>query len=491
MIGGREEPNRRYDYAYKEIEEVIYYQEDVEGCSRNRQEQHERSKGTAHESGGGNGSGRNILSRLFPLLCIASWFTCSISLTVYNKWLFSPSSSGGLGFPFPITVTMFHMFSNATLAWCVHFIGVLAGRVSVQQQQQQQYATNQKRHAPTTSLRSIMTMTFDFLRRWKFDLASLWSPLSSGSGTGCCVGLRSKVCCCTSLLDVVFSGFLLSVLFVSLVSGFDIALTNTSFIYLDASLVEVIKPSNVLFVLVIGIVLKMRVAVSRTMVGSVLLIVVGQVLITMNVESGVDVKGMEIVLLATFMSAVRMVLFEVLLHGGTGANFLSLPRKLTALELVAMTMPGAGAVLAIATKVPYKLPNRLCEDYPQWCPISRDTNRTESDSSELYSEFYILSLNSGTTKFDSNDDDGKSTGSTHDATSLDKVFTYICYGALLAFMLNVSELGVVQCTDSLTTSLLGVVKLLLLFIATNVMLGEHFGNVQLAGVALVIGGMLL
>ena len=56
---------------------------------------------------------------------------------------------------------------------------------------------------------------------------------------------------------------------------------------------------------------------------------------------------------------------------------------------------------------------------------------------------------------------------------------------------SVSELGVVACTDSLTTSLLGVLKLLLLFIATHVILGESMGPVQGIGLAVVLIGMLV
>ena len=52
-------------------------------------------------------------------------------------------------------------------------------------------------------------------------------------------------------------------------------------------------------------------------------------------------------------------------------------------------------------------------------------------------------------------------------------------------------MGVVACTDSLTTSLLGVLKLLLLFIATHIFLGESMGPVQAIGLAVVLIGMLV
>ena len=64
------------------------------------------------------------------------------------------------------------------------------------------------------------------------------------------------------------------------------------------------------------------------------------------------------------------------------------------------------------------------------------------------------------------------------------VMVFVCVGV-------VSELAVVACTDSLTTSLLGVLKLLLLFVATHLVLGESMGPVQAIGLAVVLIGMLV
>lgn len=160
-------------------------------------------------------------------------------------------------------------------------------------------------------------------------------------------------------------GLLTAVLSVSLITGLDIALTNTSFVYLDASLVEVLKPANVLFVLLFGLFLGLRTLSSKTMF-SVALIVLGQLLITSHARE-LDLKGIDIVLLAVLMSAAKIVLLEVLLHGGGATKVFKLARKLDAVETVAFTMPGAGIVLLAATNVPYKDENRLCTDYPAWC----------------------------------------------------------------------------------------------------------------------------
>ena len=364
-------------------------------------------------------------------MCVAVWFTCSISLTVYNKWLFNKrgGKASAAGFPFPVTVTCFHMFSNATLAWMVHFNPCV--------------------------------------RSWRFDLESLYA--SEGSFHGNDAGFVSR--CCSWLPP---RSFLLSVLSVSVISGLDIALTNTSFIYLPASLVEVIKPSNVLFVLLFGLLLGLR-RLNRLVVCSIAMIVGGQVLITSH-AARFDWKGFEIVLAAVVMSAMKVTLLEVLLHGGVpSSTMLKLPRKLNAVEAMAFTMPGAGVILAGAVFLPYKSHSRICEDYPRWCI-------TDKAQEHVYvSEFELL--------FGNNDVNDSFRRGNHELWA--RFVSFVLIGASMAFLLNVSELAVVACTDSLTTSLLGVLKLIMLFVATNLLLGETMSFWQIMGVSIVLVGMIV
>ena len=328
-----------------------------------------------------------------------------------------------------MTVTCFHMFSNATLAWAVHFNPCV--------------------------------------RSWRFDLASLYAAPGAPAGRP---GAEAAARGCGRWLPP--RSFVLSVLSVSVISGLDIALTNTSFIYLPASLVEVIKPSNVLFVLLFGLLLGLR-RLSRLVVCSVAMIVGGQVLITSH-AARFDWKGFEIVLAAVVMSAMKVTLLEVLLHGGASGSLLQLPRKLNAVETMAFTMPGAGVILAGAIFIPYKSHGRLCADYPRWC-----IGGATADS--YVSEFELL--------FGSNEvNDAFRDG--HDAV-WGRVVAFVLMGACMAFLLNVSELAVVACTDSLTTSLLGVLKLILLFVATNLLLGETMSFWQILGVAIVLVGMIV
>ena len=51
-------------------------------------------------------------------LTIASRFVFAMILSLYNKWMFAPEH---FGFPFPLLVTMLHMFVQALLASILRF----------------------------------------------------------------------------------------------------------------------------------------------------------------------------------------------------------------------------------------------------------------------------------------------------------------------------------------------------------------------------------
>ena len=45
-------------------------------------------------------------------LYVGLWITLSAGVILYNKWILT-----GFGFPFPVTLTMFHMFFCSVLAF--------------------------------------------------------------------------------------------------------------------------------------------------------------------------------------------------------------------------------------------------------------------------------------------------------------------------------------------------------------------------------------
>ena len=125
------------DYSYAEVieEHNTAHEQTARLPQRSASDSPSPSSSTAH------GRGRHSLFSfsaalpwtrthgryVYAVACTCVWFTCSISLTVYNKWLFSPSPHGA-GFPFPITVTTIHMFSNAGMAWLGHFLRRCVGK---------------------------------------------------------------------------------------------------------------------------------------------------------------------------------------------------------------------------------------------------------------------------------------------------------------------------------------------------------------------------
>ncbi|CEP63710.1 Ymd8p LALA0_S09e00760g [Lachancea lanzarotensis] len=49
------------------------------------------------------------------LILIGGWYACSITLSIYNKWMFDPEL--GLSVPYPILVTSFHQWLLLAISW--------------------------------------------------------------------------------------------------------------------------------------------------------------------------------------------------------------------------------------------------------------------------------------------------------------------------------------------------------------------------------------
>ena len=111
------------DYSYSEVvQEHPTVHELPQPCSSSSASASQRivSSSSSDAAAARLGQPQSNKRHLYAIACTCVWFTCSISLTVYNKWLFSPVPHGA-GFPFPVTVTTIHMFSNAGMAWLGHF----------------------------------------------------------------------------------------------------------------------------------------------------------------------------------------------------------------------------------------------------------------------------------------------------------------------------------------------------------------------------------
>jgi len=318
----------------------------------------------------------------------------------FRRWLFSPAPLGQ-GFPFPVLTTTVHMFFQSGIA-------VLIARVM------------------------------------------RWSKRSAAGG-------RRE----PELSDAAVAGwreYLVIIGPISFFLGTDIALTNTSFMYLQASFVEMVKPSSNILVFVASVALGLRKPALVTAL-TVLLMTLGQFLIDFS-ASRFDLKGFIIVMLAAAMGAARNVLIECRMHGtgiGIGGR-----RKLNSLEMMQKVMPGAGFILLFVLLVPYKQTSRLCDEYPHFCP-----EKAGPFVSELQLMFQppfweaIVPLGAA-----------------------------VIAGASLAFLLNMSEFLLYGIgLSALTMQSAGLVKLMLLFVATSEAFNEHINARQGLGIAMGMAGV--
>lgn len=317
---------------------------------------------------------------------ILAWYAVSISLVLYNKWLFSPYPKGH-GFPLPILVTAFHMFTNASFALMI--LGCKGEMKGM--------------HGETGGL-----------------LVLVWVIAP-----------------------------------VSLFLGLEIALSNTSFVYLEASFVEMVKPLTLAWTLLLSFGLQL-IQPSVRIVFAILLMIAGQVLITYE-EAHFVWKGFAIVLLATVMAAFRCVIVQLLLQGRR------LKEKLNPLQAMSFIMPGAGAILLIAALVPYKSAKELCLNYPHYCTVVPD-GRTHVNE---YALLFGIAPPSG---------------------YLLTFFT-VGLGAGLAILLNLSEFFIIGRNSALTLTIAGFAKLMILFVFTTFWLKESLSIGQFLGLGLALAGV--
>eukprot|EP00899_Mesostigma_viride_P006632 jgi/Mesvir1/15970/Mv08281-RA.2 len=240
------------------------------------------------------------------------------------------------------------------------------------------------------------------------------------------------------------------------VLGLDVAMSNTSFIYLDASFVEMVKPSSLVWVLLLSFAWGLK-RPSGALLTCVLLILVGQFLISYNAVN-FDVKGFFIVEFAAVMAAGRCVLIEVLLHGAT------LSRHLHTLEAIVLIMPGAALLLLLVLLLPYKSPVRVCSMFPDFC-------FPEASKHDYLSEADLLYYGWHTVKW-------KTTG------------ILVLASGSLAFGLNLVEFVIINFSSALTLNVAGILKLVLVFAATTAAFNEPIALWQMAGLVCAMVGII-
>jgi len=288
---------------------------------------------------------------------------------------------------------------------------------------------------------------------------------------------------------------------VGLFTGVDIALSNTSFIYLEASFVEMVKSSTPIWTLLLSVGLGLQ-RPSYALTACVLVMVAGQVAITHG-EAAFDALGFGIVLTAAVGAAIRITLMQRLmlvrfptqeeghhserqqerqeeqeelrdqpsddeLLGGESPAERNQGETMSSFQAMAHVFPVSALVMVLALPVRYKERGAVCRDYPSYCL------EDVSPDARYYSELEMLLHGSQ--------------GAGRPSTG--GVLLLSCGGAVLALALNGLEFVVVHRSSALTYTVMGILKIILVFVAAALIFGNEITRLQIFGVVLSTCGML-
>ncbi|ODV79718.1 TPT-domain-containing protein [Suhomyces tanzawaensis NRRL Y-17324] len=204
---------------------------------------------------------RNPPSKLLEAaVYIAGWYLFSLSISIYNKWMFGK----GLDFKFPILITSFHQFCLIFLSTGVLYL--------------------QPHLHPTVNEPTSLAMSWR--RFWAVFRIDFWT-----------YGRQILPC--------------------SLASSGDIGLSNVSFRFISLSLYTMLKTSSLVFVLLFGLLFRLE-KFNWRLVIIVLVMTVSVVMMVKkpdNVDSADDhnVVGIFMVLTASMVSGLRWSFTQLLL----------------------------------------------------------------------------------------------------------------------------------------------------------------------------------
>ncbi|KAK4454757.1 hypothetical protein QBC34DRAFT_392543 [Podospora aff. communis PSN243] len=237
---------------------------------------------------------RNVLKRLLiNITLILLWYTFSLSISLYNKWMFD---KGKLNFPFPMFTTSMHMLVQFTLASIVLFLFP-----SLRPKNGHKSDLGQSRHE---SERPLMTKMFYLTRIGPCGIAT----------------------------------------------GLDIGLGNTSLQFITLTFYTMCKSSSLAFVLLFAFAFRLEsptwrlIAIIATMTFGVVMMVAGEVEFHLG--------GFILVISAAFFSGFRWALTQILLlrNPATSNPFSSIfflaPIMFITLFSIAVPVEGFPALIA-------------------------------------------------------------------------------------------------------------------------------------------------
>ncbi|VEU20362.1 DEKNAAC101086 [Brettanomyces naardenensis] len=213
-------------------------------------------------------------------LAILSWYFFSLSISLYNKWMFSAKN---LNFSFPIIITSFHQ----------------------------------------AILFSLSILTLWLFPKFRLNHVGKYSKLNPGDDRE---GEPSTTAPPTLSYIPSITEYVTKILPCSLASAGDIGFGNTAFRFITLSLYTMVKTSSLIFVLLWGVLFKLEKMTSRILIivlimtGGVCMMVWGQhddstdhKLLIKRATTNLAVLGVTLVLLSSCMSGLRWALTQIML----------------------------------------------------------------------------------------------------------------------------------------------------------------------------------
>lgn len=226
-----------------------------------------------------------LISSVFVLL----WYAFSVTLSVYNKWMFSEN---GLNFNFPVLTTSGHQFVQYLLATGLLLI---TGKLNKENNFQK--------------LDDFETLNLRAKDEDEEETTRMVGETTSEEPTqGPRVESRWEW----------FKLYLISIVPCAIASASDIGMGNVSLRFVTLTFYTMVKSSSLAWVLLFGILFKLEVA-NRQLIAIIGVMTIGVVMMVAG-ETHFVVVGFLLVLGAAIFSGLRWALTQLLLRGTRGIN---------------------------------------------------------------------------------------------------------------------------------------------------------------------------
>lgn len=247
------------------------------------------------------------ISSIFVLL----WYTFSISLSMYNKWMFSEE---GLNFNFPVLTTSMHQVIQFLLSMGLLIVTGKFNKPDSKSDREdyEMLSTNNNDRSRGSEVQQEVEHFKDIDDEGSDDDLELMS--SSSATVATTVSSRSSF---QKKLDW-FKLYLISIVPCAFATANDIGMGNVSLRFVTLTFYTMVKSSSLAWVLLFGILFKLEVP-TRKLVGIIGIMTIGVVMMVAG-EAHFVLVGFLLVLGAAVFSGLRWSLTQILLRNSGGIN---------------------------------------------------------------------------------------------------------------------------------------------------------------------------